>query len=374
MKRKKGFSLVLLAGAALLLAGLIGLAGVPKLTQYAFLPPAEGERNLSENLESLRGALGEEFPMTVLHGQKSGVTLTAGSVSENDVLLYQTGPSWQEVYPRAFVSGRPVSREEAERGAAVIVLDEETAFRLFGAEDPLGKSVTLGTAQLEVIGVAKHGRRIGEAAPRAAWVPLGTVKENDLMVVTASGAGSAGLVTMFQTEAKTAFGPGTVISLSREKTGATMLLRILFLLLAVWGLKRAAAHLGRYARSQWARVREESRRRYAARLIPYALGRLLPVALLSAAAIAAGYGLALLAVQPLQVFPEWVPESLGTFSDWGSRFWDLTARAAAPVSLQTPELAEIRFWGGLVQWGTALCALAGWMLRPGKGAAEEKEA
>ena len=79
--------------------------------------------------------------------------------------------------------------------------------------------------------------------------------------------------------------------------------------------------------------------------------------LLTGLTVAAGYGIAVLAVEPIRFFPNWVPESLGDFSAWVSRFWDLTAEAARPVSLQTPELAEICFWEGFVRWGLLLALL-----------------
>ena len=41
--------------------------------------------------------------------------------------------------------------------------------------------------------------------------------------------------------------------------------------------------------------------------------------------------LAVFAVAPAYVFPEWIPESLGDFSKWAARFWDLTGAAAQPV-------------------------------------------
>ena len=177
MKRVSHISPVLAAGVLLLAAGLLALWTGPGLIQYAFLPRQEKLPDLLSRLEDVRAAMDTTLPQLTLHAQKSGVTLTADSVSRNDVCLYMTGPNWHEVYPRRFLAGRPVSAADAEEKARVIVLDEKTAFLFFGDRDPLGQTVSLGDLKLEVIGVAAHDRRIGEPGPWAAWVPLGLMED-----------------------------------------------------------------------------------------------------------------------------------------------------------------------------------------------------
>ena len=352
MRQKKRISLVLLAGILLLGAGLAGLLTGPELIQYAFLPGQTGTAELLEQYAAAGSALAEAFPRLTLHGMKNGVTLTAGDRSRNDVCLYVTGPGWQDVYPRVCRSGRPIAAADAEK--PVIVLDADTAFLFFGEQDAVGKSVTLGDRTLEVVGVAEHSRRAGEKSAHAAWAPLGTVTGCDLMVLTAADSRGGAMNSVFRNAAEEAFGTGTLISLSKERTRGSMLLRWCALILAVWLLKRGIGRLAGLWRERTERVREENRRSYAGRLIPYAAAQLALPALLTAAAVAAGYGLAVFAVSPAYVFPEWIPEALGDFSRWGERFWSLTGEAASPVVLRTPELAEIRLWAGLVRGGTVL--------------------
>ena len=99
------------------------------------------------------------------------------------------------------------------------------------------------------------------------------------------------------------------------------------------------------------------------------LVRALGMALLFGCAVGIGAGLAVLAVQPMQVFPEWVPEILVDPASVAQRFWDLTSAAAAPRQWQTPEMAEIRFWGGMIRWGVILFLVGGWR-RIGRGKAK----
>ena len=357
MKRRFRVSFLLLAGILLLGFGLAGLFNAPGLMQYAFLPSAEEETGMPEKFEEVLKNNTDAFPRLTLHGQKPGVTLTAGSKSRNDIFLYAAGQMWNEVYPRQIVNGRPLTGLDAEQGAAVIVIDKDTAFILFGDDDPVGRTVKIEEEEYEVVGVAAHSRRIGETGESAAWVPLGTVTGCELMVLS-TPASTTDTFAMFRTRAEESFGQGTAISLAKGKTFALLPLLLVFLVAAVWVLKRWTRWYSAFARTQFEKVRAESRRRYALGLIPYAVGKLLPVALLAAATVAACYGVAVATISPARVFPEWIPESLGNFTSWISRFWDLTGAAAKPVSLQTPEQAEIAFYGGLVRWGTLLVVLA----------------
>ena len=369
MKHRMGFPLLLAAGLLLLFTGMIGLWNSPALLQYAFVPRENGGANppsMAEKLETARESMGEAFPLLTLHGEKTGVTLTAGNTSLNDVCLYMTGASWHEVYPRRMICGRPLSGIDARQKAKVIVLDEKTAFSFFGEADPLGKTVKIDEIQFEVVGVAAHSRRVGEPGALAAWIPLDVMPACDLMVLSAPAQGNSGLWTVFLTGAAEVFGAGTMICLPREKLAAGMMPRLTLILLAIWLLKRWLKVLSAFWRERVNRIRERNSHSYLGRVLPYALVQTLPAVLLTGLTIAAGYGIAVLAAEPIRFFPNWVPESLGDFSAWVSRFWDLTAEAARPVSLQTPELAEIRFRTGFVRWGLLLALLGTVRLCVGK--------
>ena len=378
MKRRFHLSFLLLAGILMLGAGLIGLTTVPDLMQYAFIPqaetetvmpetlPAEGESagqlpaetksTMLEQYDKALAEMGSAFPKLTLHGVKSGAGLDCMD-EHQAVYLYAVGPSWNEVYTPRIVNGRELVRLDAEYKNDAIILDEQTAFKFFHTEDPIGRKVTLNGTEMEVAGVAAHSRRIGETGEFAAWVPLGTVKNCELMVLSAAER-SISLFAVFQNQAQAYFGTdGTAISLTKEKTRALMPLLLIFLVVAVWLLKRWIRWVAGYGRARVAEVKAESKKRYALQLIPYLAAKLLPAALLIALTAAACYGVAVLAVSPLWSFPEWVPETLGEYPSWISKFWDLTGMGTKTVSIRTPELAEVQFWSGLILWGTILILL-----------------
>ena len=396
MKRRFWFSFLLLAGILLVSAGLIGLTTVPDLMQYAFLPqetaqattpmntdmlPADDEYSgmdeadytqaspgttdtdqsntpLLEQFDKALEAMGEAFPQLTLHSIRTGVYLDTGDGRPpSDVCVYAVGPSWHVVYNPPLVSGRPLVRMDAEKKAKVIVLDNETAFKFFEEKDPIGQTVKMGDGtELEVAGVVNHSRRLGELGEHAAWVPLDLITDSELMVLSVPLRHDTP-ESMFETQAQLYFGKGTIINLKKEKFRALMPLLLVFVIVAIWVLKRWIRRVTGYGKIQVEKVRAESKRRYVMRLLPYAAGQLLPAALLIVLTVAACFGVAVLALQPLQVFSEWIPETLGEYTSWISKFWQLVSASAQPVTMKTPELTEVQFWSSLILWGTMLILL-----------------
>jgi putative ABC transport system permease protein len=64
-----------------------------------------------------------------------------------------TNPQWLSVRARSLAEGRFLTAADVSSGAAVVVLGPDTASELFGAVDPLGRSVTVNGVTLQVIGV-----------------------------------------------------------------------------------------------------------------------------------------------------------------------------------------------------------------------------
>ena len=357
MRKKVRVSLLGAAGALLLLAGLCGLYSGPEISQYAFAPENQDTGKILEQAEKeLDGA----FPAVSLHGSRGDLTLETEKRKQGGITLYQIRGDWQSVYTQAFTAGRPLSR--GDYGHAVIVLDAETAFQLFGDEDPLGQRVKIGGKAFETVGVAKHARRIGETDPRAAWIPMGVegAPENEILVLSAGGKSGAALRTVFETVARNAVGDGQAFHLGKERSRGTILPRAVALIFGIRLLAAWIRRCGRKSRKWIAEIRARSKVRYPRQMAGYFLLRAGGITLLYAGAVALGAGLAVMAVQPMTVFPEWVPEILVDPESVAKRFWDLTSAAARPRKWRTPEIAEIRFWSGAVRWGTVILLAGLW--------------
>ncbi|MEX2661156.1 MAG: ABC transporter permease [Vicinamibacterales bacterium] len=74
--------------------------------------------------------------------------------------------------------GRPISPTEVDRERPVTILGFDTAEQLFGAVDPIGKSIRIGSIQFRVAGVAeKKGSIFGESQDEFAVIPIGLFRK-----------------------------------------------------------------------------------------------------------------------------------------------------------------------------------------------------
>jgi putative ABC transport system permease protein len=78
--------------------------------------------------------------------------LTAGSTNWTTSVVGAT-PSWLTVRARTVEAGRFITAHDEATDAAVVVLGSETASELFGARDPVGQTVTIGSVPFQVVGL-----------------------------------------------------------------------------------------------------------------------------------------------------------------------------------------------------------------------------
>jgi len=346
----------------MVLVALFNLWRTPALLQYAFLPG--GELSLSaEKLEEVEAELAGAAAVTI-HGVKNGSAVsTEYDTSESSVTLYMIGTRWNEVYPRAYTDGEPLSPAALAGAQRMIVLDSDLAFRLFGDREPVGEFVDLSGERFEVVGVARHARRLGESQTYAAWIPLGSDEALgcDLMVVSAVSGIDGGLMTLFGNAAKAAFGDGVLYGLGKERMRATMILRVIALVLALRLLGMWIGLLKRVGGAWIEDCRARMKRLYIRQMLGFVLARLLAAALVLAATLGACWALMTFFVAPVLVFVEWVPEVLVSYTAIRGRFWELVDAASRPVSLVTAELAEVHFWANILRWGVIFALIGGVM-------------
>jgi putative ABC transport system permease protein len=85
----------------------------------------------------------------------------AADVSLDDVEIVGTTPDFPTVRDVDIASGRFLVEAEVERKAKVAVLGSGLAVELFGESDPIGQTITAGTAKLTVIGVLAPKGSVG---------------------------------------------------------------------------------------------------------------------------------------------------------------------------------------------------------------------
>ncbi len=389
-KRAGRLSWWLLPAAVLLIWALAGIWSGPDLMQYAVVPPetenvqpesasgdsemerssgektpeASAERSSGEQiLEKYNAFLAAEIwsgspPMTAVHGEKRDQTVSLDSgTTVSDVTLKLVGPRYFEVCPVRMKAGETLSPMDLREGFPSVVLDSEAAFKLFGGDaSPVGKKVKINGEEFTVRGIAEHSRSFGAVNLYTAWAPMGacgTLKP-ECWVLSSPRDGGEGFSVLWKNQAKESFGEGTWTDLNREKTRATLSLRLLAVLAACALLKKWFACLKRWGERFLAQARERRAREYASRMIGFYLLRILLGLVLTAATLGALSALTVFAARPLLLFPEWVPENPAALSSILSRFWSLTAEAAEPVRLSTEATASLRFYAFLLRVGTLM--------------------
>ena len=345
-------------GCLAVIAALIGLETVPDRLQYAFLTEDKQSAVLEKTEETIKELADPEHTVTV-HALRNDVSLSAERGGSEKAALYMVGMRWNEVYPRQMITGEPINNEQVRNGTRAIVLDEKLAFRLLGDREYIGSRVSVAGNEYEVTGIAKHSHGLGDLNDYMAWIPMGTEEAagSDLYVLSTAAGLSGAFRTVFGNAAEAKIGAGELYSTAKEKMGSRVILRLLLLVIGVRLLLLWVRRLRKLGSRWLAEYRERLKVTYARKLTGFLLARVLVLLLCLAAAVGAGWVLAKLLTDPMLVFTEWVPEELVSFDSIADRFRELTKAAARTVSLSTPELAVVRFWGGLLQWGVILALL-----------------
>ena len=385
-KRKTRGKWLLALGALLMAAGLCMLALQPSVLQYCIVAPTDeaapepsGQEAAGQEAQTAKqesGALKALYDAWQTRvGEDLSEVLSAASIAARDygfalsgeggsatATLTAVGESWFAVYPRYLVSGRLMTQQELKNGDRLIVLDEPLAFKLFPTADPIGRELTIGTERYEVIGVVRYRRSVGEYEQYQAYIPYTSAAEDRLPMEIVEVCGAAlpqsGASRAFEDAAENWQAGGTFTDTDKEAMRGGIVARALAIALGLYLILYLLRRLNRRTAGLGADIRARLRREYFRDMLPGLLPRFGLLALGYAALLAAAYGVLTLAIEPMYVFTEWIPDVLVELSSITERFWQLTSAAAAPTAIRTKEYAEVRFWSGLVRWG-AISALTG---------------
>ena len=98
---------------------------------------------------------------SVVVEQNSSETVKFGDVLLEDISILGTTSGFPSVRDMEVASGRYFTDKEIERKQKVVVLGYSLAEELFGTDDPLGQTVTVGTTKMTVIGVMAEKGIVG---------------------------------------------------------------------------------------------------------------------------------------------------------------------------------------------------------------------
>lgn len=191
---------LLAAFAAALVFGAVQAKQVGDHLQYLVPAPAQqtednsGEdgdtkaapnQPIADQVKALENAAGEWDTTTMLRWTIGGViektSISGGDIS-SDTRVELVRKYGFQVRLKLLRYGRLPYEEELKSGRKVAVLDEDLALKLFRVADPLGRKVYINGESYEVIGIARHSKRVGEYQAYTAYIPLNSVIETSTTV------------------------------------------------------------------------------------------------------------------------------------------------------------------------------------------------
>ena len=116
--------------------------GVPGAARTLLIDDAYA---IAEEVVGITGVSAEQAP--------AGQTVKAGGIILDSIAVIGTTADFPDVRDYVVASGRYFTADENDRNAKVIVLGSGIATDLFGADNPIGQTVTVGSTKLTVIGV-----------------------------------------------------------------------------------------------------------------------------------------------------------------------------------------------------------------------------
>ena len=346
-KRRRGTLVLLVIALAVMAFAWINIQAVPGTFQHVYAAPqpaaaAEGEKETNSGLREARLKIREletelegacEDATLYALAQPAAVSIPDGGKSVS-ARLVGVEESWFYLKSPLLLNGRLLYPDECIYGERVALIDEQLAVALFQYAEPLGEEIEISGQRFRIVGVLKAGKRVGDQMDYSLYVPLrsleGTSVALTALVYEARPVQGAGGWSAFQT-ASQKLGDGTTISLVKERMNAAMPMRMLFTLLgmalALSGIRWMNQRSARFA----AAYRERLQTQYAAKMVGFAAGRLLLLALgyLVCAAVLAWLFTRL--VEPVYTFPEWVPAVLVEPKDIQTAFWNVWQYSATVV-------------------------------------------
>ena len=369
-------------GAVLLVYSLVMLYSMDPLAQYIVpaqqepeeaaqtggddggaQPAAESPLAEQQKLwEQRRGELGENV-QAGMAAAAYGFNVSGGGQSETATLIC-AGQGWFDAHPRFLVDGCLFSGADYKNGAHKAVLDEELAFRLFPTTDACGSRVQLDDVWYDVIGVVRRADSAGDTDDYRIYIPLNAAVEAGMQtdyVQIDCRSELSGAKRALQSVAEEALGGGSYYDISKEVMRATMIVRVITIIFALYFIARLLRAWNRRTAALVNGWLEEVKHRYFKNMLPGVIGfSVMQLAGYCALALAAWAALRL-TIEPMYVFTEWIPEVIVEWSKLSGRVQELMRDAAQVARYQTREYAAVRFYGALTRWGV-ICSLAGLVL------------
>lgn len=310
-----------------------------------------------ERMQSLR----ESLPVYTIAGRGQNLTVRGEGGQSIETTLYAVGKGYFELYHEQLLRGRLISEADINKGKNVVVLDDGAELELFKGDSALEKTVYIDGIEMQVVGIIDGKRRLGEAGVHLVYVPITSLYKNgiktDTMEITAIGVDITSSPVIMENTLKNWSSSGSFYNLSKLKMGATLPVRWIIVFLGIKTLLVLVGRANRWVARQVEMFRNELQRCYFLQILGRAIWKMI-VALIAYCILAMGmFGIVRIAVQPMYVFGEWIPESIVELTSIVDCIWNQIETKSASIECASRLLVCLDIAEELIKWGVILVFL-----------------
>lgn len=365
-KVKCRVSLLSILGLCLVVLGYGLTMCVDDMFQY-ILPISAVETGSDDNLKLYYKAnekmqsLRELLPVYTIAGRGQNLTVRGKGGQSTETTLYAVGKGYFELYHEQLLRGRLISEADVNKGRNVVVLDEEAELELFKGDSALEKTVYIDDIEMQVVGIIDGKRRFGEAGEHLAYVPITSSYKNgiktDTMEITAMGVDNTSSPVIMENTLKSWSSSGSFYNLSKLKMGATLPVRWIIVFLGIKTLLVLAEQANRWVAKQIEMFRNELQRCYFFQILGRVIWKMI-VALIAYCILAMGvFGIVRIAVQPMYVFGEWIPESIVELTSIIDCIWNQIEANSVSIECASRLSVCLDIAEELIKWGVIIVLL-----------------
>jgi len=337
----------MILGVLLCAGGAVLLACMPGGCDYILpAPDFSAEEPVAQELEKLRRVM--EIPWAAAL-RRQGAQIGTENRKNIPATVYAVSEGYFDIAHEMLAEGRPLNGEDIRAGAARAMISRRGAESLFYGMNPIGKTLRVGDWTLEIIGTVEGSFRPGEKDEILVFIPISLADRESLTFQTMeikTAAVTAEEKALAAATIRNWKPGGTVQDSERLRLGALMPLWLIACGMGIWLLGGLLRRLGRLTVSQreWARGRLQTM--YPSQAAPGMALRAAGLLLLLAAWIGAVWLLLQLAVRPLYVFTEWIPDTpVDPESVWATAKKLMQEAAASAVYRnRAAGIAEMAAW------------------------------
>ena len=365
-KVKCRVSLLSILGLCLVVLGYGLTMCVDDMFQY-ILPISASETGSDDNLELYYEAnekmlsLRESLPVYSIAGRGQNLTMRTEDGQSAETTLYAVGKGYFELYHEQLLRGRLISEADIDKGKNVVVLDDGAELELFKGDSALEKTVYIDGIEMQVVGIIDGKRRLGEAGEHLIYVPITSSYKNgiktDTMEITAMGVDNTSSLVIMENTLRNWCSSGSFYNLFKLKMSATLPARWVIVFLGIKALLALIRRVNSWAAKQVRMFRNELQRCYFLQILGRVIWKII-AALITYCILAMGvFGIAGIAVQPMYVFGEWIPESIVELTSIIDCAWNRSAANSVSIKYASRLSVCLDVAEELIKWGVIVVLL-----------------